>query len=248
MAIGFWKYHGSGNDFIILNDEDLKKPSIVRSLCSRKTGIGADGILFCLPSSQANCSMEIFNADGSEASFCGNGLTCMALHLAKPKSLIETPRGIFSCKLGKLIDVELPTATFQDEVELFGYKIFIIDTGVPHGVIFVEDIHSVDVKTLGKTIRFHPMFKPYGINVNFVEKKEDFLLVRTYERGVEAETNSCGTGGAAAAVALKKTDPVQTLFKVKSLSGSEFIYTIPSLDTHIVMSSNPSFVFSGLLP
>ncbi len=218
----FYKLQASGNDFILLDNLKLKpKLSIffyrrfAKKYCSRKLGIGADGVLAVEPSSKADFKMRIFNADGTEAQMCGNGGRCLGLwanHAKKKKDIkFETKAGIIEARVrpksqAPLIKIKTSTPfglKMDLPLKVLGRKIKVnfINTGVPHAIIFVESLESIDVKKIGREVRFHQQFSPAGTNVNFVEiKGKDSLAIRTYERGVEAETLACGTGVIASAI------------------------------------------------
>ncbi len=217
--IEFYKLQASGNDFILLDNSKAKFSSafckkFARKYCSRKLGIGADGVLVIQPSKKALFRMRIFNADGSEAEMCGNGARSAGLWACltgKKDIKFETEAGIIEAKVkgkGSRAFVKIKTsAPFGLKLDLplkvSGRKIKVnfINTGVPHAVIFVQGLEKIDVDKIGREIRFHKQFKPAGTNVNFVEiKGKDTLSVRTYERGVEAETLACGTGSIASAI------------------------------------------------
>ena len=206
---------GAGNDFIILDSgvkgEGLKVKDLsmlARQLCDRKTGIGADGMLVLEKSKTADFKMRIFNADGSEAEMCGNGLRCAVLFTGKKKIKVETKAGIYdgeiTAKNRVKIRMENPKDLRRDfsiKVNLRDLKVNYINTGVPHVVIFVEGLGKIDVNAIGRAVRYHKEFEPKGANVNFVEIVDDGnIKVRTYERGVEEETLACGTGSVAAAI------------------------------------------------
>lgn len=206
----FYKYHAAGNDFILIDDRDKSFPShsqeLIQRLCHRKFGVGADGLLLLQHSQIADYKMRIFNSDGQEASMCGNGVRCLT-HFAfqKEPSLssvrFETKKGIVSSRAqGPNIAVDFGVPQFLGKASLQGCAGFVVDTGVPHAVVFVSDAEAIDVEKLGKEIRYDRQFYPDGVNVNFVQiYSESSLRVRTYERGIEGETLSCGTGLAAAA-------------------------------------------------
>lgn len=206
----FYKYHAAGNDFILVDDRDKSFPShsqkLIQRLCHRKFGVGADGLLLLQHSQIADYKMRIFNADGQEASMCGNGVRCLT-HFALQKEpsvssvRFETKKGIVSSRAqGPNIAVNFGAPQFLGQVSLLGHTVYVVDTGVPHAVIFVTNAESIDVEKLGKEIRNDHQFYPDGVNVNFVQVYPgSSLRVRTYERGVEGETLSCGTGLAAAA-------------------------------------------------
>jgi len=214
---------------------------LIRKICDRKYGIGADGLLILEKSRLADVRMRIFNSDGSEAEMCGNGARCVALFIsAKRKAQRPADRPMhpglsdgqvphmcgasrFLREVAK-IDIETKAGIIKSEVrdnfvkikltDPKGIKLDIpvrinnrttrvnfINTGVPHTVIFVEGLQTIDVKNLGSLIRYHRIFKPQGTNVNFVEVTDNQTIkIRTYERGVEAETLACGTGTVAAAL------------------------------------------------
>lgn len=212
-VIKFTKAVASGNDFIIIEKHNHNLPKLAQVICDRKYGIGADGVLILGKSAKADFSMRIFNPDGSEAEMCGNGLRCAALFsVQRPthsvqKKLIETKAGILETevtdgriKVGitapKRVKLNIPLKINKRTI-----KVNFIDTGVPHTVIFVEGLDKIDLVNVGRQIRFHQRFMPRGTNVDFVEiLDENNLKIRTYERGVEAETLACGTGSVATAI------------------------------------------------
>jgi diaminopimelate epimerase len=218
--IEFTKAVASGNDFVIMEgvrpSSFVLRPSRVKEICDRKFGAGADGLLLLENSKRADVRMRIFNADGSEAQMCGNGARCAALYRSLqsrpcgcgPLMLnIETKAGIIEAKVsGENVKIKLTEPRGyhpQVAVEINGreLKMYSINTGVPHAVIFVEGIEHIDVSSIGRQIRYYECFAPAGTNVDFVEAvDDDTIKVRTYERGVEDETLACGTGAAASAV------------------------------------------------
>ncbi|NQV04609.1 MAG: diaminopimelate epimerase [Candidatus Omnitrophica bacterium] len=205
----FTKMSGAGNDFIVV-DTMLKGHSrVAQELCQKNTGIGADGLLVLGKSKRANFKMRIFNADGSEAEMCGNGLRCAALYVGKKgKMKIETIAGMYEAEITAKdrvrIKMEGPKDLRRDlaiKVNGRNVKVGYIDTGVPHAVIFVQGIEAINVDSIGRNIRYHAKFKPRGTNVDFVEIVDDKnIKMRTYERGVEGETLACGTGAVASAI------------------------------------------------
>lgn len=213
--ITFYKVCGTGNDFVIVDNrrEVVNDPiSFSQRVCERHTGIGADGLILLEKSKETDLRMRIFNADGSEAEMCGNGMRCAAwvahsiLKLKKSLSF-ETLAGIIKTEVTDcIVKVELGSPTdFRDyapiEVEDGIFYFYFINTGVPHCVIFEDSLEGFPVERIGREIRFHPHFQPAGTNVNFVQIQDaNTIIVRTYERGVEAETLACGTGSTAAAI------------------------------------------------
>ncbi len=214
VSIPFVKMAGAGNDFIIIEArKNLDYVQFAKAVCARQNGIGADGVLILDRSAVSDYRMHIFNADGSQAEMCGNGARCMAAYIAanlKPvKDLfgLETLAGeILAQVKGEAVRVRLSNPkdyrpNLNITVANQKLEVHFIDTGVPHTVVFVEALQEADVNSLGALIRNHPRFAPRGTNVNFVEHtRENMVSVRTYERGVEAETLACGTGAVASAL------------------------------------------------
>lgn len=215
MKIHFHKYHGTGNDFIILdNREGLYRgltEKQIRSMCHRNFGIGADGLMLLNPHSRYDFEMKYYNADGRPGSMCGNGARCI-VQFAWDSGLQKTTYRFLAADGEHEANMEsngLISLRMQDveDIEETNGR-FILNTGSPHYVMPVDDVMHVDVCKKGREIRYSPPFKKEGINVNFVQQDEerDKITVRTYERGVEDETLSCGTGVTAAALALYHND------------------------------------------
>lgn len=214
VNIPFVKMVGAGNDFIIIEPRDnFDYTKFTKTVCDRHSGIGADGVLIADNSKVSDYRMRIINADGSEAEMCGNGARCMAAYIvanlkpAKELFGMETLAGEIKAEAqGEIARVQLsnPKDYRPDlNITVANQKLTVhyIDTGVPHTVVFVDGLQEVDVNSLGRLIRNHPRFAPRGTNVNFVERaREGMVAVRTYERGVEAETLACGTGSVASAL------------------------------------------------
>ncbi|HRY97586.1 MAG TPA: diaminopimelate epimerase [Bacteroidales bacterium] len=209
LSLTFEKFHGAGNDFIMLDgrsDPRLTNEQIAW-LCDRHLGVGADGLIILYPSGTDILRMRYFNSDGGEATLCGNGGRCTAAwahkhQLAGPQMQIQASDGIHSAHIlrreGSLWQVSLAmgdAALPQSRAD--GY---FIHTGSPHHIIYVDDVQATNVPENGRNTRFSPAYAPEGTNVNFVQHSDDLLLVRTYERGVEAETLACGTGTTAVAL------------------------------------------------
>jgi len=213
MKIPFTKMHGAGNDFIMVDDRNLTFPladkEFVQRIAARRTGIGCDGIILLQPSETADFRMRFINPDGGEQDMCGNGARCIA-RLAFDRGIaptgmkIETGAGIVHAEvLSDLIRLDLtdPTDLRLDLEAGLEWSVDFVNTGVPHAVAWVEDLQAVDLLAYGSALRYHTLFEPDGTNANFARVEADGTLsIRTYERGVEAETMACGTGAAAAAV------------------------------------------------
>ena len=212
MKIPFWKLTGAGNDFVLLEGRPAGRPAaaLARALCDRRFGVGADGLLI-MSRRGARIRLDYWNADGSPA-FCGNGSRCAVIWAAGRGWLkgrragLETSRGPLGARLTSKgrAEVAMPAPKglrLGVNIKTRGgpLQAHYVDTGVPHAVVFVPDVASVDVEGAGRELRFHKAFGRAGANVDFVEIRKDGLLLRTYERGVEAETLACGTGVVAAA-------------------------------------------------
>ncbi len=215
--IPFYKMQGSGNDFILIDNrrgvlqgKNLK--DLAMTVCQRHYSVGADGLIVIIPSRKADFKWRFFNADGSEAEMCGNGSRCAArfAHLKKmagKNMAFETLAGIIHARVsGNQVRVQLTDAgglRMNIAVPLdSGLRMgHFVNTGVPHLVYLSKDLDGEDVERIGRTTRYHELFKPSGTNVNFVQiQSKHRISIRTYERGVEGETLACGTGSVAGAL------------------------------------------------
>jgi len=219
----FTKMNGAGNDFVMVDNRDLRydlDQAAIARLCDRHRGVGADGLIAVEPAqSGADFRMRYYNADGGEAEMCGNGARCFARFASRISGQtgavkFETMAGEISAKLHHGL-VELAMSEPKDlalgaKLPVDGGKLTVhfVNTGVPHAVVFVDDLAKVDVLRLGAGLRYHEHFKPKGTNANFVGRRGDDLAIRTYERGVEGETLACGTGVVACALVLHQTEGV----------------------------------------
>ena len=227
---------GSGNDFVIVDNregvvaDDIKR-DFVKKVCTPKSSVGADGVIFVENSDKADYKWDFYNNDGSSAEMCGNGGRCVARYavekgFAPEKHSFDTVAGIISAEVdGPMVKVKL-TAPFDRknglQVGFNGqeYKVDSINTGVPHAIVFFDNVEEEDVKTIGHNIRFHDVFAPAGTNVNLVQKKKGSALkVRTYERGVEDETLACGTGCVASALMAAARFEIQSPVAVETRGG-----------------------------
>ncbi|HPC20527.1 MAG: diaminopimelate epimerase [Kiritimatiellae bacterium] len=235
MSIPFWKMHGAGNDFILVDDRALTFPAhdtaFIARLCDRRRGIGAEGLLLIQPSSSADFRMRFFNPDGGEADMCGNGARCIArlaheIGAAPAGMRIETPAGVVRAEvLPPLVRLHLPPPKdwrMNLSIAWQGSNLTVhsVNTGVPHAICVVDDLAGVDVAPLGALIRRHALFAPAGTNADFIQLAgPDALAIRTYERGVEAETLACGTGIAAAALIAERLGLVRGPVQVQTAGG-----------------------------
>lgn len=224
MKVHFYKYQATGNDFVVIDNLagnlKLSNEEIVR-ICDRKFGVGADGLMLLEKHSSANFNLQYFNSDGSQ-SLCGNGSRAAvkmaaALGLVNGSATFEAFDGLHDAEIQRdAIKLRMNDVTAVKRIDDDN---FFINTGSPHYVRFVKDVRNYPVFDEGKKIRYSAAYSPGGTNVNFVEAlSANTLFVRTYERGVENETLSCGTGVTAAALAasfLGFTSPV----KIKALGG-----------------------------
>ncbi len=278
--MNFFKYHGAGNDFVLIDNREGKiseerKPDLGRQLCNRRFGIGGDGLMLVETSSKADSKMRIFNPDGSEPEMCGNGIRCVAKYvydniIKKDEIAIETLAGVKNVRLYKekettYVRVNMGRPLFErkdipatgegrllrEKIEVDGreFEIYAVNTGVPHVIIFVEDIKRTDVINIGRAVRNHSLF-PEGTNVNFLEiVRANLFKIRTYERGVEDETLACGTGITAAGVIgviVGEADPEDPI-EIVAKGGTVYIEA-EMKDTEIetaFMRGPVEFVFEG---
>lgn len=229
-TLSFYKYHGAGNDFIILDAADLKGQSLsskrVAEWCKRRYGVGADGLMVftAVNNEEVDFEMQYYNADGSSGMMCGNGGRCIALYAHEVKGVSKTMRfslktSIFQAEILDSHSVALglqsvSTIKVNDDATCF------CDTGSPHHIEWVaEPLNEVAVFSRGQALRNR--YHPDGCNVNFVAvRSKDQLAIRTYERGVEDETHACGTGVAAAAISAHKMAKVEgNAIKVSAIGG-----------------------------
>jgi len=227
MKIEFYKYQGAGNDFVILDNRDgaysQLTPKQVKRLCDRRFGVGADGLMLLTKKEGCDFEMIYFNADGNESSMCGNGGRCLTrfaaqMGLIKSTYHFKAIDGMHEAEIDINNEVRLK---MQDVDKVDKHSTYtLINTGSPHFIKFTSDVMNVDVVETGREIRYSDAFEAEGINVNFVETlDEDSIFVRTYERGVEDETLSCGTGVTAAALLSAHNDNGFNRVEVKTPGG-----------------------------
>lgn len=236
MNIPFYKFQGTGNDFIMIDDRELVFPventQLVAKLCDRRFGVGADGLILLQPDAEQPFYMKYYNADGNESSMCGNGGRCIAAFAAQLGVAVETTKfiaidGLHEAMIGseenqsRFVKLKMMSV---DKVEKRTSQLFVLNTGSPHYVQFIdENLNEMDIVSEAKKIRYNAEFAAEGINVNFVSvNNETSISVRTYERGVEDETLSCGTGATAAALSLailKKLPSGHYIISVKVMGG-----------------------------
>ncbi len=229
MKLHFYKYQGTGNDFVIADNRKSEYSGLttdqIRRLCDRRFGIGADGLMLLNHKEEYDFEMKYYNADGREGSMCGNGGRCIvkfAWHLGIHRDVYRflASDGDHEAE----IDMDGIVSLRMKDVDRV-HKIhgdFVLNTGSPHYVKLVNDVMELDVYKKGRDIRYSKDYEQEGINVNFVEQGEgvDKIMVRTYERGVEDETYSCGTGVTAAAIVCYHNENGFNEVEVKTLGGT----------------------------
>lgn len=228
MKLNFYKYQGTGNDFVILDNRDKKYDSLtgkqVEFLCDRRFGIGADGLMLLNTRSGYDFEMKYYNSDGKESSMCGNGGRCLS-KFAYDIGLIRSDYKFIAIdgEHEASIAIDGTVSLKMNDVGNVKYERgnFILNTGSPHFVTMTNDVMRLDVVKKGRDIRFSEPFKDEGINVNFVQQTEepDKIIVRTYERGVEDETYSCGTGVTACALVCSHNDNGFNRVEVQTKGG-----------------------------
>lgn len=262
--ISFFKMSGAGNDFILIDKE--VNPSfvlneiLIKRLCDRRNGIGADGIITISNSSNYDFDMEYFNADGSTGSLCGNGARC-AIRFADLSGRLQHGNAKFSSNSvsysGEVLNENEIRFFFNPPKRIkYDFKIFadrqlinacFADTGSPHVVIKIEDVlkNDADPKSnysdlddfpvfdLGRKIRYHNDFKPEGTNVNFIKVRDSKIYIRTYERGVEDETLACGTGSTAAALVCYSVCNLKPPISVVTRGGDELVVNFKVKDQKV---------------
>lgn len=266
--LSFWKMSGSGNDFIVIDNRRGAVardggPDLARSLCTRRFSVGADGLILVEKSSVADFAWKFFNADGSEAAMCGNGGRCAARfaflkNIAGEKMTFETGAGIIKAEV-KAGNVKLqlpPPRDFHGDVKLTTARGRItagsVVVGVPHAVIVSQNIETADVNRLGRIVREHGTFAPAGTNVNFFQVTGPRrIAVRTYERGVEAETMACGTGSVATAMVAAAAGLVKTPVVMVTRGGEELKVYFRRRGTafsNVYLEGAARLVFEGRTP
>ncbi|HPW98111.1 MAG TPA: diaminopimelate epimerase [Flavobacterium sp.] len=210
MKLQFFKYQGTGNDFIMIDNRQLFFPKentqLIEKLCDRRFGIGADGLILLENDDKTDFKMIYFNSDGNESSMCGNGGRCIVAFAKQLGVISNNTQFIATDGLHHATINDKQTVSLQmkdvDEVKIESDYVF-MNTGSPHHVTLIDSLENYDVKTNGAKIRYSDLYGKVGSNINFVKQLNDYhFAVRTYERGVEDETLSCGTGVTAVAIAM----------------------------------------------
>ena len=257
MKLHFYKYQGTGNDFVMIDNRSLFFPKdnvqLINKLCDRRFGIGADGLILLEPSEKEDFTMVYYNADGNEGSMCGNGGRCLVafakqLNVIQNETTFDAVDGLHYATIDngivslKMIDVK---EISNNKSDLF------LNTGSPHHIQFCENVSTVDVKQLGAEIRYGTPYFEEGTNVNFAEQvSENSFKVRTYERGVEDETLACGTGVTAVAIAANKANKTtKNTIQLEVLGGNLEVSFDKNEDTYtnVFLKGPAEFVFEGTI-
>ena len=260
MNIPFSKYQGTQNDFVIIDNRagniHLSEAQI-EFICDRRKGIGADGLMLLGTKAGYDFSMTYYNANGKEGSMCGNGGRCLTQYafdqgIKKDTYSFIAVDGPHESKIDaagwvhlKMIDVKAVEKNIEGDVTFY-----VLNTGSPHYIEFVDSVNSVDIVGLGQMIRYNERFKAEGINVNFVQQDEEQLFVRTYERGVENETFSCGTGVTASALIAGIEKLGEQRINIETLGGKlavSFNNRGDNIFDNVYLMGPGTFVFSGSL-
>ncbi len=258
MKIEFYKYQGTGNDFVILDNRNGAYGELtqkqVKKICDRRFGIGADGLMMLTEKDGYDFEMIYFNADGNESSMCGNGGRCltmfaydMGIKKSTYKFIAVDGEHLAEIDINNLVRLKMKDVDEVDEHASYA----VLNTGSPHFVKFAANIKDVDVVETGREIRYSKEFKNEGINVNFVENlSEDTIFVRTYERGVEDETYSCGTGVTACALVSAHNEKGFNQVQVQT-PGGRLSVEFDKLDEehfeNIWLCGPATFVFKGAI-
>ena len=257
-GIRFHKFHGTGNDFIMIDNRSgsfLPDPSSISRMCHRRFGIGADGLILLQEDASLDFEMKYYNADGLEGTMCGNGGRCAlafadflswtgrkarftAIDGQHEGEIIRKEEGLWQVGLG-MADTPLP-------VPMAGG--YFINTGSPHLVLTVDDVDSVDVVGDGRRLRHDALFRPGGTNVDFVRQTPEGLIVRSYERGVEDETLSCGTGVTAASIVMAFQSAIDSgPTEIRTRGGNLRVHwtRLDERYTGIILEGPAALVYSG---
>ena len=256
MNIEFQKYQGTGNDFIMIDNRSLKFPKnnqkFIETLCNRRFGIGADGLILLENHTNTDFQMVYYNSDGKQSSMCGNGGRCI-VNFAKTLNIIEDET-TFTAIDGThyatidadgIVSLQMKNV---DNIKITDNYVF-LDTGSPHHIVHAENLEVLDVKIAGASIRYSDLYGEKGSNINFVSQISDnTFAIRTYERGVEDETLSCGTGATAVAIAMKatgKTNANQINIEVKGGTLQVYFSTMHGHFKNVFLKGDAQLVYEG---
>ena len=257
MKISFTKYNGAGNDFIVIDDRvnnlNLTKSQIY-NLCNRNVGIGGDGLILIKESSKTDFKILHYTSDGNLGSLCGNGSRCAILYayrnnIINKHTVFEAFDGIHKAEIinDELISMQMK---LNSRIVENDYGMW-VDTGSPHLIVETTNVDELDVRNLGRSIRYNDYYKKEGVNVNFVERTSDEVFkIRTYERGVEDETRACGTGSTASAICMNYIGKTSSnKMKMKCLGGDLEVKFLKRNKKYseISITGPAKFVFEGII-
>ncbi len=257
MNLHFYKYQGTGNDFIMVDNRSLFFPKsnvqLIEKLCDRRFGIGADGLILLEPSTTEDFTMVYYNADGYEGSMCGNGGRCLVafanqLGVIKNETTFDAVDGLHFASINNgIVSLKMIDVTEIEETVTHSF----LNTGSPHHISFCDSVAEVNVKEVGAKIRYGAPYFQKGTNVNFAEQTApNAFKVRTYERGVEDETLACGTGVTAVAIAANQANKTtDTSIKIEVMGGNLEVSfeKVDNTYKNVFLTGPAQFVFEGTI-
>ena len=258
MQLTFYKYQGTGNDFVMIDNRSLSFPKnntkLIEKLCDRRFGIGADGLILLENHDKYDFKMVYYNSDGNESSMCGNGGRCLVafakqMNVISNKAEFEAVDGYHFATIDadNIVSLQMKDVDVVDVKESYTF----LNTGSPHHIEMVEDLKNYNVKVEGAKIRYSDLYGKAGSNVNFVAQlNDDTFAVRTYERGVEDETLSCGTGVTAVAIAMFVTKKTTSNHIKLNVEGGKLAVNFDEHNgvfTNVNLIGPATFVFEGII-
>lgn len=257
MKIEFYKYQGTGNDFVMIDNRSTnfqKSKKTIEQLCDRRFGIGADGLILLENDTDTDFRMVYYNSDGNQSSMCGNGGRCLVAFAKKLRIIANTATFVAADGLhhatideNDLVSLQMKDVTAIKIAENYMF----LDSGSPHHILMVDDLKGLNVQTMGAEIRYSELYGAEGSNVNFVHQiAENEFAIRTYERGVENETLSCGTGATAVAIAMHATNRTNANTILIQVEGGKLAvsFDVNNQKYHSVFLKGPAtFVFKGTI-
>ncbi len=261
-VIKFTKLSATGNDFILFDNQDGRfrgdEHAFFRDICQRRISVGADGVLLLESSPRNDFSLRYYNSDGSLGEMCGNGARAAAYYawyhqIAGPTMTFDVLGVVYEARIQEnWVSLVMPPPVSIQEFpgvadEADGKEGGYLNVGVPHFVLFVDDVETIDVEAIGRKYRYHPAFQPWGTNTNFVQVLDPSnLKIRTYERGVEAETLACGTGTISAAILASRQRAIQLPVTVHARGGQLRVFFETDM-TKILLEGQAKIVYYGQL-
>lgn len=258
MQIEFYKYQGTGNDFVMIDNRLNRFPKdntkLIAHLCDRRFGIGGDGLILLENDPEANFKMVYYNSDGNQSTMCGNGGRCLVafakkLHVIEDKAIFNAIDGLHHASVSEdgIVSLQMIDVTEIRKTPAYTF----LNTGSPHHVQLVDDLEHYNVKERGAEIRYGELYGKEGSNINFVKKiNETTFSLRTYERGVEDETLACGTGATAVAIAMNATGATQATSIDLNVEGGKLVVSFDIKDnlfTNVYLKGPAEFVFKGTI-